>query len=367
MLVLQKNRVSQKTFTTAAVAELVLPPLIDLHEDISLYYVMGGYGLKFKVEDFAKDIKGSHGDIPKFRRANVKLVFSSMAPLFPTLDTYRSEQLSRGYGHATSFRFRSPTTIVLEHIKTYLNLFKSHGDQLQNVLRKEDLSKVFHDRKIGFLIAMEGAEAVEDVEDVELFYRLGLRSLQLTWNFDNKYAAACMSKKDYGLTGDGEKLVEVCNELGVVVDLAHASKKAVMEACRLSRLPLIVSHANVMSVHGHVRNLDDEELEAVKRSRGVVGMTFITSTISKRPTYKKLAEHIMYVYENFGVDLLAVGTDYFGLLNSGEPQGLEDITKIRNLWAELSDRGLRKSELEKIAYLNALRVVEESARRWKSN
>ena len=328
---------------------------------------MGGYGLKFKVADFGENIRGSHGDIPKFRKANIKLVFSSIAPLFPTLDTYRTEQLSRGYGHTTSLRIRSATTIALEHIKTYLNLFKTHGDQLKNVLRREDLSKLFDDTKIGLLIAMEGAEALEDVEDVELFYRLGLRSLQLTWNFDNKYSATCMSKKDYGLTGDGEKLVEVCNEFGVVVDLAHASKKAVLEACSLTKLPLIVSHANVMSVHSHARNLDDEELEAVKRSRGVVGMTFITPTISKKPTYKKLADHVMYVYKNFGVDILAIGTDFFGLLNSGEPKGLEDVTKIRNLWAELSDRGLEQSELEKIAYLNALRVVEESAHRWKSN
>ena len=75
----------------------MLPPLFDLHEDISLYYVMGGYGLEFEVEDFSRDIPGSHGDLVKFKKANVKLVFSSIAPLFPTLDKYRTEQLSAGY------------------------------------------------------------------------------------------------------------------------------------------------------------------------------------------------------------------------------------------------------------------------------
>ena len=78
---------------------------------------------------------------------------------------------------------------------------------------------------------------------------MGLRSLGLTWNFDTKYSATCMSKKDYGLTGEGGDLIERCNELGIVVDLAHASRLTHLEVCATSRLPVINSHSNSRSLH----------------------------------------------------------------------------------------------------------------------
>ncbi|MEM3447474.1 MAG: membrane dipeptidase, partial [Nitrososphaerota archaeon] len=185
-----------------------------------------------------------------------------------------------------------------------------------------------------------------------------------TWNFDNKFAASCMSKRDYGLTGDGEELIKRCNELGVIIDLAHASRRSTLEALSISKLPAIVSHANINSVHRHVRNLDDEELEALRRNGGVVGITLIEPTIGKTADVKTLADHIQYVYQKFGVENLAIGTDFFGIMHVEEPRGLEDITKFSNLWTELLNRGLSESDVEKIAFRNAFRVIEANASRW---
>jgi membrane dipeptidase len=174
-----------------------------------------------------------------------------------------------------------------------------------------------------------------------------------------------MSRKDYGLTGDGEELVRLCNELGVIVDLAHASKRTAIEALEASKLPCIVSHANAKAVRNHARNLDDEELEALKRNGGVVGITCIPSTISEKPSYRDLAEHALYIYEMFGPDILAIGTDFFGLLNVEEPEGLRDITGVANLFAELRDRGLGDRDIDRISHLNALRVIRENSARWR--
>jgi membrane dipeptidase len=341
------------------------PPLVDLHEDISLYYVQGGAGLKFKPADFSQDMKGRHGDIPKYRRSNTRLVFSSIAPLTPTIAPLRVGQLSRGYGgFYGAYRMRAATLTALEHIMAYMNLLKQYSKDLKTITTKGDVETLLRDDRIGFLIAIEGAEPLEDVEDLQLFYRLGVRSVQLTWNFDNKYGATCMSKKDYGLTGDGEELVQLCNELGVIIDLSHASKRTSIEAIAASKLPVIVSHANVKGVRSHARNLDDEQLEALKNNGGVVGVTFIPPTIGDQPSYRRLADHIMYIHDRFGSEIIAIGTDYFGLLNVDEPEGLEDITGIGRLWDELKSRGLGDRDLEKIAYLNAMRVVQANAVRW---
>ena len=66
----------------------------------------------------------------------------------------------------------------------------------------------------------------------------------------------------------------------------------------------------------------------------------IPLTISEKPSYRDLAEQALYIYEMFGPDILAIGTDFFGLLNVEEPEGLRDITGVANLFAELRDRGL---------------------------
>jgi len=341
------------------------PPLIDLHEDISLYYFLGGYGLKFKVEDFGVDLPGRHGDIPKFRKANVKIILSSIAHIIPSLNTYRLRQQTSGYGvRIGAMRIRSPTLITLEHIKTYYNLLMSYPDSLSLLFRRNDVEKVSDSGRIWLLIAIEGSEPLEDVEDIDLFYMLGVRSLQFTWNFNNKFASSCMSKRDYGLTGDGEELVKRCNELGIIIDMAHAGKRSTLEVLSISKLPVIVSHANINSVHRHARNLDDEELEALKRNGGVVGITFIKPTIGKTMDVKSLADHILYVCQNFGVESLAIGTDFFGIMHLEEPEGLEDITKLNNLWIELLNRGLSDSDVEKIAFRNAYRVIEANASRW---
>jgi membrane dipeptidase len=344
----------------------MLPVLFDLHEDVSLYYVLGGAGLKFKPAGLDQEISGRHGDIAQYKRVNAKLIFSSIAPLVPTLDEYRSRELMKGYGSPLAFRLRSPTMLALEHIKTYLNIFRRYPDDVTPISTAKDVRSLVagSDSRIRFLLSMEGAEPLEDVEDLELFYMLGLRSLQLTWNFDSKYAATCMSKKDYGLTGDGAELVGLCNTLGVIVDLAHASKRSVIETCEQSRLPVIVSHANCGGVFKHARNVDDEEIDAVRRTGGVVGLTFISPTISKNPSLERLADHIVYLRDNFGADAMAIGTDFFGLLDTDEPTGLESIGKIGKLWSELRTRGMSASDIQKLASENALRVITKNARRW---
>ncbi len=341
------------------------PALIDLHEDISLYYVSGGAHQRFPCADFAEDLKGRHGDIPKFRMANVRLIFSSMAPLVYTISPRRVNQQSRGYEiQVRALKIRSPTLLALEHLMVYNDLMRMHPRRIKLTLTERDIIGL-KPNMTGFLVAMEGAEPLEDVEDLHLFYRLGLRSLQLTWNFDNKYAASCMSKKDYGLTGDGEDLVRLCNELGVIIDLSHASKKTVIETLSLSKLPVVVSHANASGVRKHTRNLDDEELEALGRNEGVIGFNLISPTIGERATAKELARHIMYVYEKNGGEILAIGTDYFGLGDVPEPDGLEDITKFGNLWDALLSANLTQAEIERIASKNALRVIRANAKHWK--
>ena len=338
---------------------------IDTHQDISFYYFTGGAGLNFEIKDFAEDLENRHADIPKLTQSNTKVIFSAIFPLQLTVLPHSEKYLSDGYGaNMPAFTSRNPFSIAMEHVKIYHNLVKKHCKSLKMIQNKSDIHSIFNQNRVGILMSMEGSEALEDHSDLELFYKLGLRSIQLTWNFDTKYAASCMSKKDYGITGEGEILIEEANRMGVILDIAHASKKSAMTILNVSKLPVIVSHGNIYSVKNHVRNIDDEVIENIHQNKGTIGFTFIGPAISEKPNIESFAKHILYVYNHYGPDNLALGTDYFGLMSIKEPEGLENITKIEKLWQYLLQEGFSESDLEKIKYKNALRVIQSNGLKW---
>ena len=342
-------------------------PVIDLHQDISYYYVSGASGLGFPLADFSKDIPGRHGDLPKFRKASVRIVFSSIFCLLTTLSPSVSKQLAKGYGtkaYQRSYSTRAAGSTFLEHMKVYYALEEQNPGSITILRKSADVTKVMAGGGTGFLVSLEGAYSLEDTYDLKLLYNLGLRSLQLVWNFDSKYCASCMSKKDYGLTGDGEELVRECNKLGIIVDLAHASKKTHQDVAKVSKMPFINSHSNAKAVHNISRNLDDETYALVKRSGGVVGAIVSSSFVGGGQTVEKLAEHVMHFYDKFGAESLAVGTDYFGLIDYPAVRGLEDIAKIPSLYKILLKKGMTERDIEMMSYKNSLRVLERTAALW---
>ncbi len=116
-------------------------------------------------------------------------------------------------------------------------------------------------------------------------------------------------------------------------------------------------------MHDVPRNIDDEMYEAIKKTRGVTG--FMCELTGGDKDIEAYANNIMYVYENFGPDIVAIGTDYFGLIDTRPPKGLEDITKFRKLFELLIKKGMDEEDVEKFAYKNALRVILEHAKRWR--
>ncbi len=240
--------------------------------------------------------------------------------------------------------------IALEQMKVYYQMSKTFADSFRIIQHRTDLEGSVKSRRLGFLVCLEGTEALEDVSGLDGLYRLGVRAVGFTWNYDTKFAASCMSKKDYGLTGDGERLVGEANERGVVLDLAHSSKATMLDALALSKRPVMISHANYSRVHPHTRNVDDVMLEALGRNGGVMGFTLINETIGPKPGLNSLAQHIISVRERFGPDILAIGTDYLGIIET--PAGLEDITKLKDLSSKLATLGMSEDEIQKLAWKN---------------
>ncbi|MCG2886952.1 MAG: dipeptidase [Vulcanisaeta sp.] len=328
-------------------------PVIDLHEDIAHHLMRRG------IEDFDRDVPGRQSDIPKLMRGNVRIVFGAVFPMQETYNPMINERVMSMYGlQSKSVRAYVPSgskLLALEMIKAYSILVRRFSNQLMLIESGADAERALRGNSVGVLISMEGADALDDPYDLLLFHKLGIRALGIAWNLDNKYGASCMARKDYGLTAEGEELVKLANELGVIIDLAHASRNTMIDVLKISRKPVIISHANVRSVHDHVRNVDDEVLELLHSNHGVIGITMITSTIGPRPNLDSLVRHILYIHERFGPDIIAIGTDFLGIDET--PEDLTNIGEIGKLLSKLVEYGLSENDVKKIAYENALRVI----------
>ena len=105
--------------------------------------------------------------------------------------------------------------------------------------------------------------------------------------------------------------------------------------------------------------------EAIKRNGGVVGAIFDTNMIGRAKTTGSLVDHIISIHDRFGPEVLAIGTDYFGLPGGNAAEGLEDIGRIGGLFEALRARGISEPDIQKIASGNALRVVKANSARWR--
>ncbi len=337
------------------------PILIDLHQDIAHYIFVHQRFLDFNVRD-----KDRHGDIPSYKDINLRLVSAVVFPMMPTYNLRELKKLQAIYGRdwgdqnvelpLASFE------ISVHMIKLYYNMARRYSEDIKLVFTKNDITDIEDDDRIRFMISMEGTESLNEPSDIEIFYRLGVRMIGLTWNFDTKYAASCGSKKDYGLTGSGEDLVEISNNLGVIIDLAHTSKNTMLDVFACTKMPVVISHTNYFGEQPHVRNVDDDIIEELIKNKGVMGFTLIRGAIGRDNYLDKLADHIMAVYSNFGPEPLAIGTDYFGVT---PPPELRNISYLTRLYERLLEKGMSENDLEKLTWRNAYRVIYRNSERWR--
>ncbi len=306
--------------------------LIDLHEDIA--YSSQRYDVVNSSEQSNIEMLRSLGDVTVF------------SVLFPHVNTINevSEYLTKQYHEFSTSTFAT-FQVLAEQVKFYLYLERHNNIRI--VRRFEDILY----SGLSLLLAMEGTDALTDPMDAYLLNELNVKSIGLTWNYDTKFAASCMSKKDYGLTGSGERLIEICNELGIAVDLAHSSKNTIMGASSVSKKPLIVSHANSSKVHNHVRNLDDEEIDAICKTGGIIGITAIRPTLSEKPSINDIVANAEYIGSNFGWKHVALGTDFLGI--SSTPENFENILKTRELAEPLG------SHSDEVLWQNASNTLEK--------
>ncbi|HEY8347777.1 MAG TPA: dipeptidase [Symbiobacteriaceae bacterium] len=214
--------------------------------------------------------------------------------------------------------------------------------------------------RIAVLINIEGAEAIQgSLALLRNFYRLGVRMMGLVWNHRNEVADGVAEEEaDGGLTRFGREVVREMNRLGMVIDLAHMTPRGFYQVLELSDKPVLFTHGNCRALWDHPRNLTDEQIKALAQHGGVMGISFVSSFMNeKTASLTTVADHIDHVVQLLGsADHVGYGSDFDG---STPPPGLEDVTRLPALTAELLRRGYTETDMAKILGGNYLRVFRQ--------
>ncbi len=212
----------------------------------------------------------------------------------------------------------------------------------------------------GIITIEEGGVLQGKMENLIHFYQRGVRSIVLTWNYENEigYPNYQFTHQNKGLKPFGIEVVKKMNELGMIVDTSHLSDAGFYDCIKYSTKPIIASHSNARTVCGHSRNLTDDMILALRDKGGVMGMNFCSAFLdgSKLSKVSSIVEHIKYIKKLAGIEVLAIGTDFDGISCDLE---IADISKMDMLVHALEKERFSADEIDKIFYQNALRVYNE--------
>jgi len=314
--------------------------------------------------------------------------------------------------------YEAANKIAETRFRAIQNLLIEYPKQVSLCISAAEVRDVVSKGRRAVLIGMENAFPLgPDLSKVELWARRGVRYMGLTHMGHNQFGDSSNPKTQWGETESlhgglsklGERLVRKLNDVGVMVDVSHAAKSTMMQATQLSRVPVIASHSGVIGVAQSARNLDDEQLMAIKANGGVVQLVALgayvkalnpeqeafrmsvreemgvetdaklyamdevtaglyrkrlaaLSDISPAATVADFVDHIDYAVKIMGIDHVGIASDFDG---GGGIVGWEDASKTPAVTDELERRGYSEADIVKIWGGNLLRVMDavEAGRR----
>ena len=165
---------------------------------------------------------------------------------------------------------------------------------------------------------MEGADPLQnDPGLLRIFYELGVRGLGLTWSrrnylADGSFFFPAKEGQKGGLTPFGFEVVKKAEELGMFIDISHLNDEGFWDVMGAASKPVIASHSNCRQLTGMMRNLDDEQIKAIIKKGGVIGMNGVSKIVSpdkEAPNFGDLADHVDHIAELGGVDHIGLGLD----------------------------------------------------------
>jgi membrane dipeptidase len=360
---------------------------IDTHVDIPF---------NFATEEVDPGVRGRfQNDLPKMREGGLDAAFFIVYH-------GQQERTPDGYASALEGAMRK-----FEGIRRMS--YDLYPDEIDLAYSADDVERIHGEGKLVALIGVENAYPIgEDLSLLAEFHGLGARYTSLTHNGHSQFGDAAVERPDLGDDGPewgglsplGEAAVDELNRLGIMVDVSHAAKSTMMQIVERSRAPIIASHSSIRAVADHPRNLDDEQLQAIRDNGGVAQTTALAGFVKVQPpersqaladlrgrvglegfnpdalspqdraewdrgmaeiderwppaTLQDYIDHIDYAVDLVGIDHVGISSDFDG---GGGVVGWNDASETFNVTLELVRRGYSEEEIRKLWGGNLLRVL----------
>ena len=272
-----------------------------------------------------------------------------------------------------------------EGILEYDRYIKAHPDLLMKATSTADLDRAKKEGKLALFYLFQNSTPIgRNLDMVDIYHSLGVRSIQITYNYQNWAGAGCKERTGAGLTEFGLQLVEKMNSANMLIDLSHANMATMADAINASKSPVIVSHTACMNVYKNTRNTTDENLRLLADKGGVVGICqlrpFITNI--REGAFEHYLNHIQHAIKVAGIDHVGIGSDrdhryvaltpeYVAELKSelgpdypeqDFPLFMEKLNgpgRMEIIWEGLKKRKISENDIEKVMGKNVYRIYKE--------
>jgi membrane dipeptidase len=258
------------------------------------------------------------------------------------------------------------------------------------VERPGDIARLKREGRVGIILACQNARPIGSrAERVESLWRLGIRTIQLTYNTRNLLGDGVAEETDAGLSRFGREAVREMNRVGIVVDLTHGGRRTTLDAIEVSEKPCVFTHSNPHALVPVPRNITDEQIKAVAAKGGVVGCSSFPPLVWKGagpPILDDFIDCIDHVANLVGINHVAIGTDSEASTGAYPPElraslrrqysattggfhekfpqgapvlGLEDgLGDWPNITRRLLERGYAPGDVQKVIGGNFFRIFE---------
>lgn len=231
---------------------------------------------------------------------------------------------------------------------------------MQKCTSAKNLKDAEKARKCASILALEGGAALDGkISELYKVATRGVKIITLTWNGHCELGDGCGVLNPLGITAFGKEAVKKMQELGVFVDVSHASDKLFYDVVNVSQKPIIATHSNSRAVCGHKRNLTDEQFRLIKDSGGIVGINFCKDFLNERGAagFDDILAHVEHFLQLGGEHTICMGSDFDGADMPSGISGIESIGSLRDYFAQ---KGYGDDILEDIFYNNAHRFFREN-------
>jgi membrane dipeptidase len=281
---------------------------------------------------------------------------------------------------------------TIENIAALERELVVHPDVFIKVVSGAELLQAKKTRRMGLIMGCQDTTMLDgDLQRLNVFYDLGVRICQPTYNRRNLMGDGCMETADGGLSQLGRDFVAEVNRLHMVLDLSHAGPRTIAEGIAASAAPMAITHTGCRSLVDLPRNTYDKDLKALADRGGVAGIFFMPFlTLSGQPHAKDLINHLEHAVNVCGEDHVGLGTDgtiggapindaykaaarkehedrvKAGIAAPGETADIyplipeyNDARRFKSLADDLSRRGWTSGRIEKVLGQNFLRLFSE--------